>query len=338
MTLKSKPPEGSRPVSALGPWLRSLWSFSRPHTIIGTSLSVVGLAVMALALTPSLPAWTPALSEGPPWTLNVMLLAIGSALIPSLCANVYIVGLNQLTDIDIDRINKPQLPLASGQFSPREGRWIVLILGGLALLMAMVQGPILLGTVLLSMVIGTVYSLPPFRLKRFPFWAALCIFGVRGLVINLGFFVHFRQQIQSASAPWDWSPDLPPELWALTLFVVLFALAIALFKDIPDAEGDRQFQIRTLTVRLGPEFVFGLSRWVLTLSYGLLVGLTLGGLLPSVQTLFLVVVHLGLLGIMWGMSFQVDLRERSQISRFYQLVWRLFFFEYILFPLACVMG
>ncbi|MCB0286844.1 MAG: UbiA family prenyltransferase, partial [Calditrichaeota bacterium] len=47
--------------------------------------------------------------------LAALLLALASCL----GANIYIVGLNQITDIDIDRINKPDLPLASGIFSMR---------------------------------------------------------------------------------------------------------------------------------------------------------------------------------------------------------------------------
>lgn len=43
------------------------------------------------------------------------------AVIPALCMNVYIVGLNQLYDIDIDKVNKPNLPLASGEFSVATG-------------------------------------------------------------------------------------------------------------------------------------------------------------------------------------------------------------------------
>ncbi|MEM9137318.1 MAG: homogentisate phytyltransferase [Cyanobacteria bacterium P01_F01_bin.42] len=339
MILKANQPKKNGRVFSLKAWLKALWSFSRPHTIVGTSLSVVGLAVMALALTPSLnSSGTFLLNNAQAWNPGVIILAILAALIPSLCANVYIVGLNQLTDVAIDRINKPQLPLASGQFSLKEGRWIVFGLGGLALFLSILQGPILFGTVLLSMVIGTVYSLPPVRLKQFPFWAALCIFGVRGLIVNLGFFAHFRQFLGANSAEIALIQSIPPEVWALTLFVVLFAFAIAIFKDIPDIKGDRQFQIRTLTVRLGSQFVFSLSRWVLTLSYVLLIGLTLLGTLPSIQTLFLVAVHLGLLGLMWGVSFRVNLQEQSQVSRFYQFIWRLFFLEYILFPMACFIG
>ena len=40
-------------------------------------------------------------------------------------------------------------------------------------------------------------------------------------------------------------------MWALTLVVLPFSLAIAILKDVPDAEGDRRFRIMTFTVRLG---------------------------------------------------------------------------------------
>ncbi|NJR68785.1 MAG: homogentisate phytyltransferase [Synechococcales cyanobacterium CRU_2_2] len=302
-------------------WLRSLWDFSRPHTIIGTTLSVLALAAMALVSAKSV-AWP---------SFSIALGQILAALVPSLCANIYIVGLNQLEDIEIDRINKPDLPLASGAFSVAEGRWIVSVTALLALVFAGLQGAELFGTVVLSMAIGTAYSLPPLRLKRFPFWAALCIFGVRGGVVNLGFFAHFRQLWGDASLRvWQ----APAEVWALTAFVVLFAFAIAIFKDIPDAKGDLQFQIRTLTVRLGARFVFNLSRWVLTLCYGLLIGLTLTGIL-AVQPWVLVGSHLTLVGLLWRQSTQVDVAQKQEMSRFYQFIWRLFFLEYLLFPIAC---
>ena len=37
-----------------------------------------------------------------------------------------------------------------------------------------------------SALLGTAYSLPPLRLKRFPVLAAVCIMGVRGGLINWG--------------------------------------------------------------------------------------------------------------------------------------------------------
>ncbi len=299
-------------------WLRVLWKFSRPHTIIGTSLSVTGLAMIALASA----------TVGTPFSWLGLGRAIAAALVPSLCANLYIVGLNQLEDVDIDRINKPNLPLASGEFSRKEGLLIVWVTGALALILSALQGTALWATVILSVAIGTVYSLPPFRLKRFPFWAALCIFGVRGIIVNLGFFLHFQQVLGGTQR-------LSAEVWALTGFVILFAFAIAIFKDMPDAEGDRQFKINTLTLRLGTQSVFEISRWVLTACYGLMIGLTALGWIP-VQPLFLIATHVGLLVWLWMRSTKVNLKSQQQISQFYQFIWKLFFLEYIIFPVSCL--
>jgi len=41
------PPDVS-PAARRFPWLHAFWKFARPHTVIGTSLSAIGLAVMAL--------------------------------------------------------------------------------------------------------------------------------------------------------------------------------------------------------------------------------------------------------------------------------------------------
>jgi homogentisate phytyltransferase / homogentisate geranylgeranyltransferase len=300
-------------------WLQVLWKFSRPHTIIGTSLSVIGLAMIALASA----------SATAPFSGLGFIGAIAAALVPSLCANLYIVGLNQLEDVDIDRINKPALPLASGELSRKEGLIIVGVTGALAIVLSAIQGTSLWLTVLLSVAIGTAYSLPPLRLKRFPFWAALCIFGVRGIIVNLGFFLHFQKVLGGGTQ------RISAEVWALTAFVILFAFAIAIFKDIPDAEGDRQFKINTLTLRLGTRSVFNISRWVLTACYGLMIGATALRLI-TVQPIFLIATHVGLLVWLWMRSTKANLKEKRQISQFYQFIWKLFFLEYILFPLACL--
>lgn len=316
-----KPPISTVPAPSANfvqrhfPWLYAFWKFSRPHTIIGTSLSVTGLSLIAWgenALTAS--------------GVTVLLLALG-ALLACLCGNVYIVGLNQLEDIAIDRVNKPHLPLASGEFSPRQGWTIVGITGLAALLLSVWQGPFLMATVWSSLLIGTAYSLPPIRLKRFPFWAALCIFSVRGAIVNLGLFLHFNQKLNS-------NVYLPSSVIALTLFVIIFTFAIAIFKDIPDIEGDRRYQISTLTIRLGAQNVFRLARWVLTVCY---IGMIAAApWLTGVNATVLIVTHLVALVLLWQRSLNVNLQEKAEVARFYQFIWKLFFLEYLMFPIACL--
>jgi homogentisate phytyltransferase/homogentisate geranylgeranyltransferase len=330
---------------AMQSWPSALWAFSRPHTIWGTLLSVIALGVLAFVLPPA-----PPLAGASPLAAGVdplrCLVLVIAALLPALAANVYIVGLNQLTDVAIDRINKPRLPLASGRFSLRQGRAIVAGTAAAALLLAAAQGPVLFTTVALAMAIGTAYSCRPLRLKRFPFWAALCIVGVRGAVVNVGFFSHFRTAFSPGGAAGAGGAAeaggaglvLPPEVIALSAFVMIFSLAIALFKDIPDLRGDRQHRIFTLTVRLGPDVVFRLCRWIITASYGLMIVLALFGALPSIHRGFLALSQLLLLIVMWMRSRVVDVRHIEQTKAFYQLIWKLFFLEYLLFPAAALVG
>lgn len=297
-------------------WLYAFWKFSRPHTIIGTSLSVLALYLVTLATTGS------SISQGG-------LAQLLGAWISCLCGNVYIVGLNQLEDVEIDQINKPHLPIAAGEFSRQQAQLIIAVTGVLALLSAGVLGLWLFLMVGVSLAIGTAYSLPPIRLKRFPFWAALCIFSVRGAIVNLGLFLHFSDRLSKTI----FFPPAP--VWALTLFIVVFTFAIAIFKDIPDTEGDKQYNISTFTIQLGRRAVFNLALWVITTCY---LGMVMAGLLwlsSSVNSLFLSITHLGLLGVMWWRSRSVDLQDKIAIAQFYQFIWKLFFLEYLIFPAAC---
>jgi homogentisate phytyltransferase / homogentisate geranylgeranyltransferase len=336
-------PSAESPLTApvpttLGGWLGAFWKFSRPHTIIGTSLSVLGIYALAQGTLIGFPINLEHLTLG---NLNLGNLAL--TWLACLAGNVYIVGLNQLTDIEIDRINKPNLPLASGEFTRAIALALIMVMGGLAIGLASVQGPWLLATVGLSLLIGTAYSLPPLRLKRFPFWAALCILGVRGAIVNLGLFLHDQNYAQSPGfhllgqrfqrVNLAQFQTIPPELWALTLFVLVFTFAIAIFKDIPDLEGDRQYQINTFTLRLGTRAVFNLALAVLATCYLGMILMTLFWL-HSVQPWLLIGSQVLALGILGWRSQRVDLSQRQAIADFYQLIWKFFFLEYFIFPAA----
>jgi homogentisate phytyltransferase / homogentisate geranylgeranyltransferase len=309
-----------------GRWLYALWKFWRPHTVIGTSLSVGGLLAIVLAGLPS-----GVRVEG--WLL---LSLVGVALGACLLGNLYIVGLNQLEDVEIDRINKPHLPLASGEFSLVDGRLIVTLAAVGAMGLAALGGPWLLGLVVLSLGIGTAYSLPPLRLKRFPFWASFCILAVRGAVVNLGLFLHFSARLGQPL-------QIPPHVWVLTGFILVFSIVIALFKDIPDIEGDRRYGISTLSVQLGQRTVFNLARGILTACYlGVII---VAPWLLAVNRGLLISSHLVAVVLFWvvsfwvvGMNCQPGTQKGMSYPSFYQFIWKLFFLEYIMFPAACWLG
>lgn len=283
--------------------------FSRPHTVIGTVLSIVVLFLMAGSL-----------AEG---ALAFHFPVLGWTLLPCLGANIYIVGLNQITDIDIDRINKPYLPLASGALTLRRAYWWIGVSLAMALGISLWQGRYLLLTVVLSLILGTAYSLPPFRLKRFYFWAAFCIIAVRGLIVNLLLFVHFNERINGVTS-------IPPLVWLLTATIFLFSILIAWFKDMPDVEGDAKYNIQTLSIRLGTGRVLWIGTTLLLLAFAVLITWSLVAGAMDHSTLFIG------LQVVFGASLiymakRVVLTQKKSIAQFYQFIWVLFFLEYLTF-------
>jgi homogentisate phytyltransferase/homogentisate geranylgeranyltransferase len=152
---------------------------------------------------------------------------------------------------------------------------------------------------------------------------------VRGTIVNLGLFLHFSWLFQQ-------SPVIPGSVWALTAFILLFTVAIAIFKDIPDLEGDRLYNITTFTIQLGKQAVFNLALWILTTCY---LGMIFLGILhvAKINSLFLITTHLFGLGTMWWKIQGVDLENKGAIAQFYQFIWKLFFLEYLIFPIACLL-
>jgi homogentisate solanesyltransferase len=101
--------------------MRALYKFTRPHTIRGTVLASIAGTVRALVDTPG------AISNAN-WGTMMPRAIIG--MIALLMGNAFIVGINQIYDKEIDEMNKPFLPVASGEMSKRTA-WIYVIASGL---------------------------------------------------------------------------------------------------------------------------------------------------------------------------------------------------------------
>jgi homogentisate phytyltransferase/homogentisate geranylgeranyltransferase len=73
--------------------LDALYKFSRPHTMLGTFVSIVSVSSMALGSA----AWSAAALTG-----------LCQALVPALLMNIAIVGINQVYDVEIDKVRTAQ--------------------------------------------------------------------------------------------------------------------------------------------------------------------------------------------------------------------------------------
>ncbi|KAJ0744761.1 putative homogentisate phytyltransferase [Helianthus annuus] len=92
---------------SLGATLDVIYKYSRTYTLKGTVLSIISISLLAVQ---NLSDFTPS------FFLGVMQAIVGGCL-----ANLYVVGINQLSDVEIDKVNKPYLPLASGELPVRTG-------------------------------------------------------------------------------------------------------------------------------------------------------------------------------------------------------------------------
>eukprot|EP00752_Nemacystus_decipiens_P005060 g4594.t1 len=317
---------------------KTLWEFSRPHTMIGTAVAIPAIGVFA----------------GPPGIFpgRRFFLAMVWALVPSLLINVYITGLNQITDVEIDKINKPYLPIPAGNLTPRGAKTTVslCLLAGVALGLApcALGSPGLALTVVLSVMIGTSYSLPPLRLKRFPQVAALCILVVRGSIINGGFFSHAQLAGYGLSSE-------KTALWALTLpfrdakcalalaYFTVFAVVIALMKDVPDVAGDRKFNIPSFSVVLGEARLFTFARRLLTaLLWSTAAALGVGAKAAAEASLPWTAASRGFVAV-WAVVFGQTVRGRAaktnpkepkEVYHYYMFLWKIFYMSYLFLPLA----
>ncbi|KAH9534078.1 hypothetical protein CY35_18G087600 [Sphagnum magellanicum] len=295
-------------------WFDRFYRFSRPHTIIGSALGVTSVSLLAIQSQADLSV--------------TFLIGLLQALIPALCMNVYIVGLNQIYDIEIDKVNKPYLPLASGEYSLATGISIVVTFAAVSLAIGVYVGSRpLMWALTVSLVLGTAYSVdvPFLRWKRSAVAAASCILAVRAIVVQLGFYLHMQASVFGRAAV------MTRPLWFITGFMCFFSIVIALAKDIPDVEGDKVFGIHSFSVRLGQKRVFWLCVWLLQAAYttAVVVGLTSSTLWTKVV---MGVGHIALAGILWMRSQNVDLKSRAAIAAWYMFIWKLFYAEYILIP------
>ena len=261
-----------------------------------------------------------------------------TTLIAALACNVFITGLNQITDVEIDRINKPHLPLASGEISSAEAKkWVVLALVT-ALSVSFYLSNFFGVLITLICFLGWSYSAPPIRFKRYHIWAASAIALVRGPLVNVGIALHFLTQIGHntyfSGLGVAKTLLIPAQFFAvgvwmipLTLFISAFSLGIAWFKDLPDTDGDAEHEVGTLAVKKGRTLALRLGVGVVSLAYLFLIfwGFYFLWGWPFVM------YHVLALLIFAIWVYRANLQETASLKRFYKLYWILFFLEYFSF-------
>jgi geranylgeranylglycerol-phosphate geranylgeranyltransferase len=181
------------------------------------------------------------------WTYDLPVLyanLFGAALATGLiAAGGFIV--NDILDISIDRVNRPDRPLAAGRLSPSFA-WTLywaMTLGGmlLALLVSPLNGLVALGIALLLFL----YSLD---LKRRLLVGHVAIALMGAALLPFGTL--------AAGGP------ALPVLYSAGLVFPAF-VAREILKTVPDYAGDHAFKVDNLATRFSPLFALRTTKWIL---------------------------------------------------------------------------
>jgi 4-hydroxybenzoate polyprenyltransferase len=207
-----------------------LFELSRPFTLVAPALGFASAAATAIGAAPR-SAWS--------WGLLVYPLT-GSLMAAVLNAGSN--ALNQIEDVEIDRINKPGRPLPSGRLSVRSAWMFTVAAYVVASLLAWLVAPAgrheCFWIVLAAIGFTVAYSVPPLRTKRLGLLANVTIAVPRGVLLKVAGWASVKSV-------------MGVEPWFIGAVFGLFLLGATTTKDFADIEGDTRGGCRTLPVRYG---------------------------------------------------------------------------------------
>ena len=207
-----------------------LLEFSRPFTLVAPALGFASGAATAAGAAPR-EAWHPDLLVYP-------LIGLVMAAVLNAASN----ALNQIYDLEIDRVNKPKRPLPSGRLTIAQTWTFSVVTYLLALVLAWLVAPRgrheCFWLVAIAVVCTLLYSVPPFRTKRLGIWANVTIAIPRGVLLKVAGWSSVKTIV-----------GLEP--WYIGAIFGLFLLGATTTKDFADMDGDRRGGCRTLPIQFG---------------------------------------------------------------------------------------
>lgn len=160
--------------------------------------------------------------------LMVMLPAVFSLALLNAASN----ALNQVTDVEADRISKPYRPIPRGCISPKEALFVSVILYIFSFISSLLVNPVFSVFVLLIAFFTITYSIPP-RLKDRLFLNQLWVGVPRGLLGILASWSVFGNPLSS----------LP---LIMGFIAMLFLIGGCVTKDVVDCDADKKTGTLTL--------------------------------------------------------------------------------------------
>jgi 4-hydroxybenzoate polyprenyltransferase len=209
---------------------RAYLDLGRPFTLVAPALGFFSGALTAIGAAPREP-WSA-------WLLVPPLLGAAMAAVLNAGNN----ALNQIYDLEIDRVNKPKRPLTSGRLTIAQAWRFTNVCYAVALVLAWLVAPggrhECFWLVAIAVVCTYIYSVPPLRTKRLGIWANITIAIPRGVLLKVAGWSSVKTIVGV-------------EPWYIGAIFGLFLLGATTTKDFADMDGDRRGGCRTLPIQYG---------------------------------------------------------------------------------------
>ncbi|KAK7392589.1 hypothetical protein VNO78_21032 [Psophocarpus tetragonolobus] len=294
-------------------FLVTLYYFCYPYSMIARTLSTISASLLAVEK----------FSDISP----LFFIGLLQVLVPHFLLDLYINGVNQVFDFEIDKINKPYLPLPSGKLSFTNAVFIVVSSAILSFLLSSIIGSQpLIWSIVLCFLPWTGYSInvPLLRWKRYPLLTAIFMVSCWAFIFPITFFLHMQTFVFKRSY------IFPRSLMVSIVFLSLYSMGIALAKDIPDIEGDKKFGIHSFSARVGSKQVFWVCVSLFEMAFG--VAFVAGVLSPTCLWIKIITSlgHVCLASILMYQTKYVDVTSPASTRSFYILIWKLLYAAYFL--------
>ncbi|MGH9457262.1 MAG: UbiA family prenyltransferase, partial [Thermoanaerobaculia bacterium] len=165
----------------MDPKLKKWLTLARPFTLLPPLLGIISGAVCAWGSVHN-----PDPARAVTWSV-LFTVALGS--ITASLLNAANNALNQIYDLEIDRVNKGKRPLPSGRLSIAQAWWFVRLTYALTLWLAWMVAPLgrheCFWIVVVAIIATYIYSVPPLRTKQRGWWANITIAVPRGVLLKV---------------------------------------------------------------------------------------------------------------------------------------------------------
>ncbi|NTV25819.1 MAG: UbiA family prenyltransferase [Chlorobiaceae bacterium] len=159
-------------------------------------------------------------------------------------------SVNDYFDLELDRLNEPTRPIPSGRISEKEAiwNWVSVLLAAMTISIGIAyhiggqRGLVFIICMTTGLILGYVYSAPPFKLKKNIFLSAPAV------GISYGFITYLSANVLFS--------EIRPEVMWLAILNFFMAMSLIIMNDFKSQKGDAESGMKSLTVLIGPRYTF----------------------------------------------------------------------------------